>query len=68
MDGPLEVNVIVYPSDRRREIDNVRKALLDALQYPSVYDGDSQIARLSIDKGDPVEGPRTIVRIHKVSE
>ena len=69
MIGPLEVDVIVFPPDRRRrDIDNVQKALLDALQHGGAYDDDSQIVRLSIEKGDPVEGGKTIVRIQKVSE
>ena len=67
--GPLEVEIVVYPPDRRRrDIDNVQKALLDALQHGGAYGDDSQIVRLSIEKGEPVEGGKTIVRIKEVSE
>lgn len=67
--GPLEVEVLVHPPDRRRrDIDNVQKALLDALQHGGAYADDSQIVRLAIEKGEPMEGGQTIVRIKKVSE
>ncbi len=64
--GPLEVTITVYPPDRRRrDVDNVQKALLDALQHGGAYADDSQIVRLAIEKGPPVEGGKTIVRIKK---
>ena len=67
--GPLVVDVTVFPPDRRRrDIDNVQKALLDALQHGGAYEDDSQIVRLSIEKGDPVEGGKTIVRIQEMAE
>jgi crossover junction endodeoxyribonuclease RusA len=67
--GPLEVLVLVQPPDRRRrDIDNIQKALLDALQHGGAYTDDSQIVRLAIERGQPVDGGRTVVRIHEVTE
>ena len=67
--GPLTVDVVIHPPDRRRrDIDNVQKALLDALQYGGAYADDSQIVRLAIEKGKPVEGGKTIVQIRKATE
>jgi Holliday junction resolvase RusA-like endonuclease len=66
MSGALAVQVEIYPPDnRRRDIDNVQKALLDALQHGGAYTDDSQIVRLSIEKCEPVEGGKTIVQIRK---
>ena len=66
MSGPLKVDVEVFPPDnRRRDVDNLQKALLDALEHGGVYDDDSQIVRLSIEKGEVVSGGKTIVRIRK---
>jgi crossover junction endodeoxyribonuclease RusA len=66
MTGPLEVQIDVYPPDRRRrDIDNVQKALLDALEHGGAYQDDSQIVRLAIEKHDPAPGGRTLVRIRK---
>ena len=62
--GDLEVRVIVHPPDRRRrDVDNVQKALLDALEHAGVYRDDSQIVKLAIEKRDAVPGGRTIVEI-----
>jgi crossover junction endodeoxyribonuclease RusA len=62
--GPLAVQIEVYPPDnRRRDVDNCLKSLLDALQHGGAYHDDSQIVRLAIEKRGAVEGGRTIVRI-----
>jgi crossover junction endodeoxyribonuclease RusA len=64
MAGRLAVQVAVFPPDnRRRDIDNVQKALFDALEHGGAYHDDSQIVRLSIEKGDPIAGGKTLVRI-----
>lgn len=64
LQGPLAVEVEVYPPDsRRRDIDNVQKALLDALQHGGAYLDDSQVVRLAIVKREPVVGGKTLVRI-----
>ncbi|MEQ8789501.1 MAG: RusA family crossover junction endodeoxyribonuclease [Pirellulaceae bacterium] len=66
MSGPLEVDVQVFPPDnRRRDVDNVQKALLDALEHGGAYGDDSQIVRLTIEKGEPVDGGKTLVKIRK---
>lgn len=42
--GDLMVEIIVYPPDRRkRDIDNIKKALFDALQYAGLYEDDYKI-------------------------
>jgi crossover junction endodeoxyribonuclease RusA len=67
--GPLRIEIEVYPPDRRRrDIDNVQKALLDALQHGGLYDDDSQIVKLDIEKLGCVAGGRTIVRVSEVRD
>jgi Holliday junction resolvase RusA-like endonuclease len=62
--GLLSVEVDVHPPDnRRRDIDNVQKALLDALQHGGAYDDDSQIVKLAIARCPAVEGGKVVVRI-----
>lgn len=62
--GPLAVQVDLHPPDnRRRDIDNIAKALLDALAHGGAYEDDSQIVHLAIDKQKPVDGGKTVVRI-----
>lgn len=61
----LEVSVTAYPPDnRRRDLDNVLKALLDGMQHAGVYQDDSQIDHLAISRGTTQpEAPRVHVRI-----
>lgn len=47
--GRLALSIVLYPPDRRRrDIDNVLKALLDSLTHAGVWEDDSQIKSLSI--------------------
>jgi crossover junction endodeoxyribonuclease RusA len=44
MSGLLKVDITVYPPDRRkRDMDNIKKALFDALQCAGLFDDDYQI-------------------------
>ncbi len=62
--GPLEVEIDLYPPDRRRrDADNPIKILADSLQHGGAFEDDSQIVRLVVEKKDPVPGGRAIVRI-----
>jgi Holliday junction resolvase RusA-like endonuclease len=65
--GPLAMQVEIFPPDhRRRDIDNVQKALLDALQHGGAYADDSQIVDLSIRKHAPVDGGKSVVHIRNI--
>lgn len=49
--GNLAVHVQAYMPDRRkRDLDNILKPLLDALMYARVYEDDSQIRWLLIER------------------
>ena len=64
--GPLEVTIDVFPPDRRRrDVDNVQKALLDALAHGGAYHDDSQINRLSIERQSVVRGGKVHVLIEE---
>lgn len=53
--GPVDVAIQLYPPDRRRrDVDNVLKCLLDSFTVGGVYDDDSQIYFLSIEKLEPM--------------
>ena len=61
--GRLTVKIEVYPPDRRRrDLDNVQKAVLDALEKGGAYEDDSQIDLLICERGDLVKDGAAIVR------
>jgi len=60
--GEVELQIAVWPPDKRkRDLDNVLKALLDAMQHAGVYDNDCQIYKLSIERFEKVKGGRIVV-------
>ena len=62
--GALEVRIDLFPPDRRRrDVDNIQKALLDALEHGGAYFDDNQIVHLDTWKHEPVPGGKAVVRI-----
>ena len=60
----LEVTIWLYPRDKRvTDLDNRLKAVLDALQDAGVYDDDSQIDVLMIQRGKIVKGGSVTVML-----
>ncbi|GGN32339.1 RusA family crossover junction endodeoxyribonuclease [Deinococcus daejeonensis] len=63
-DVRLSVSICVYPPDRRRrDLDNMPKAVLDLLTHGGVYGDDSQIDRLEIVRRECHPGGRVIVDV-----
>ena len=57
MDGRLSVHVAIWPPDnRKRDVDNILKPLLDAMEHAGVYENDSQIDELHIIRHHPIKG------------
>jgi crossover junction endodeoxyribonuclease RusA len=51
------------PDNRRRDLDNLNKAMLDALQKANLYDDDSQIDDLQLVRGPIIQGGRIGLQI-----
>jgi len=63
----IGVAINVYPPDDRiRDIDNILKATLDALQFAQVYENDSQIIQLYVEKLDKVKDGKLEIFINKL--
>jgi crossover junction endodeoxyribonuclease RusA len=63
--GRLVVLINAYPPDnRRRDVDNPIKPLLDAMTHAGVWVDDSQIHDLRIVWGEQVEGGAVLVTIN----
>lgn len=66
--GWLAVSVEVYPPDRRRrDIDNLLKAVLDACQHGGAFPDDGRIVWLLIHRAQTVPGGRVVVTIRDLS-
>ena len=66
--GRLHVVVKLYPPDkRRRDVDNSAKALLDALAHAGVYQDDSQIDLLTLERCERKPGGAVFVEIAEMS-
>jgi crossover junction endodeoxyribonuclease RusA len=67
--GRLSVELDMYPPDQRqRDIDNVCKAVLDALQHAGVYEDDGQIDRLLVQRRSIIAGGKAIARVSTIRE
>jgi crossover junction endodeoxyribonuclease RusA len=57
--GQVSVTIDAYPPDRRRrDLDNVLKAALDALTHCGIWADDSQVAELRIRRMPVSDNPR----------
>lgn len=57
----LHVSVLLYPPDKRkRDIDNVVKPTLDALQHACVFEDDNQVSALTITRMPMYTGRATV--------
>src|SRR5690606_40063928 len=65
----LRVSIEARPPDRRRrDLDNLQKASLDALVFARVFDDDSQVDDLRITRGEVVKGGRLVVTVEPLEE
>ena len=66
-DARLSVELLACPPDRRRrDLDNIPKAVFDALTHAGVWADDSQIDRMSVSRMAPVSGGALLVRIEVI--
>ena len=62
--GPIAVQIDAYPPDRRRrDLDNLLKGTLDALERGGAYEDDGQIDLLVVSRQETVDGGQLIVRL-----
>lgn len=63
----LEVSIIVFPPDKRkRDLDNILKPTLDALEVAKVYENDNLIDKLIVTRGEVVKGGKLEIKIREI--
>ncbi len=66
LEGNVSIEIYVYPPDKkRRDLDNILKALLDALAYAKVYADDSQVSHIDVQRCEVVKGGKIVVRVEE---
>lgn len=64
--GPVLVRLQGNPPDRRkRDLDNILKAVFDSLRHAGVYVDDAQVSRIEAEKLDPMKGGRLVVMVEE---
>jgi len=65
--GRIALAMDAFPPDRRRrDLDNLAKPVLDALEHAGIYEDDSQIDLLLTRRRDVVAGGRLNVRVDEL--
>lgn len=65
----VKVHIQWYPPDRRiRDIDGILKAILDLLTRAGIWDDDSLVDFLSVERGEVVKGGKVVIYIHPMTE
>ncbi|HEL8026033.1 TPA: RusA family crossover junction endodeoxyribonuclease [Escherichia coli] len=68
LSGRLAIKIIAEPPDkRRRDLDNILKAPLDALTHAGLLIDDEQFDEINIVRGQPVPGGRLGVKIYEIT-
>ena len=61
------LSIYAYPPDkRRRDLDNILKALLDGMVHAGVLEDDSLIDELHVFRRPPIPGGRVLVTIKEI--
>lgn len=65
-DGRLAVAMDAFPPDRRRrDLDNIPKASFDSMQHAGIFEDDSQVDMLIVQRRLPIPGGQLVVRIQE---
>ena len=67
INGRIKVTIEAFPPDRRtRDLDNILKALFDALCHAGAYEDDSQIDEIHILRRDVLKGGKVMVSLEEI--
>ena len=69
MEGRLMVTIEAFaPDKRRRDLDNMLKAVLDALEHAKIYENDSQIDDLRIVRMPSGKPGKVVISVEEIDD
>lgn len=69
IEGRLGIDIIAFPPDKRqRDLDNLLKITLDSLESTGLYDNDSQIDKIIIERGEVIKGGCLQICVSEISQ
>ena len=67
VEGKVKLHVDVFPPDnRKRDLDNINKCLLDALQCSGIIKDDYDIDYLSMRRCETIKGGKVIIHLEQI--
>jgi crossover junction endodeoxyribonuclease RusA len=64
LEGLLSVRIDYHPPDRRkRDIDNIIKPILDALQHAGLFEDDFQVKKITATRHDVISGGSCVITV-----
>lgn len=65
--GKMKIEIAVYvPDNRKRDIDNLLKATLDAIEHAELYSNDNLIDDIRIYRAGKVEGGKLEIKLQEI--
>jgi crossover junction endodeoxyribonuclease RusA len=65
--GRIALCMDAFPPDRRRrDLDNIQKSVIDAMQHAGMYEDDSQIDLLLTRRGEVIKAGRIEIQLHEL--
>lgn len=69
INGRLELMIVAFPPDKRpRDLDNLLKITIDSLESAALFENDSQIDKITIERGEVIKNGYLSVLINKYRE
>ena len=60
----VEIDILACPPDRRRrDLDNIQKALLDSLQEAGLFQDDCQVDKITITRGNVIKKGNVFIQV-----
>lgn len=69
LSGRLKLTVSAHAPDRRkRDLDNILKALLDSMEDAGIYKDDNQIDEIHVFRSEPIKGGQVDIELEEIGD